>query len=202
MHFDDLTIVIPIKKPRNLDAFISGNKTLLQSKAPKIIVDSGGGQIFQQAHELGFLPLIYEARDMMLWEARKWGYSYTVTSLILNLDSDVIPSIEYINEAYKILEEDKADAISTHFEPIHTGHLEFGVSMWKTEILKRLYDYPPKPVEKLIKVGQQEWVTAFQCGFCECSYLWAKLIRSGGRLETLPMRAIHLKKERYKNGNK
>jgi len=50
-------------------------------------------------------------------------------------------------------------------------------------------------VGKLIKVGKQEWVTAFQNGFCECTYMWARLLRGGGKLETLGYRAIHIRKD-------
>jgi glycosyltransferase involved in cell wall biosynthesis len=188
-----LTIIIPIKNPPNLDLFIAQNKLLLQSEAHKIIVDSGGGSKFQNARDLGFLPLLYVSRNLSLWEARKFGYEHTVTLFILNLDCDVVLPFEYVQEAILNLQNDKADAIAIQFDPVKTGHLEFGTSIWKTPLLKKLYDYPPKPVEKLIKVGKQEWVTAFQCGFCECTYMWSKLIASGGRLETLPYRAKHLK---------
>lgn len=189
---NNLTIVIPINNPPNLELFINENRDLLRSAAHKIIIDSGGGQIFRDARKLGFLPLLYEAIDLSFWEARKFGYQYVVTPFTLNLDCDVVPPMAYINEALELLR-GKVDAVSIHFEPIHTGHLEFGVSMWKTEILKKLYDYPPKPVDKLVKVGKQEWVAAFQWGFCECSYMWSRLLNSGGRLETLPHRARHLK---------
>lgn len=194
MCFKDLTIVIPIKNPPNLGLFINENRNLLVSEACKIIIDSGGGSRFKDARKLGFFPLLYEERNISLWEARKYGYNHAVTPFTLNLDCDVVPPIAYIQETLALLREDKADAVSIHFDPIHTGHLEFGVSIWKTDIVRKLYDYPPKPVEKLIKVGEQEWVTAFQCGFCECSYMWSRLLSSGGRLETLPhYRAKHLK---------
>jgi hypothetical protein len=192
MPLKELTIVIPIKNPPNLELFINENSDLLKSTAHKIIIDSGGGEAFRKARDLGFLPLLYEARDLPFWEARKFGYGYAVTPFTLNLDCDVVPPIAYIEDALALLME-KADAVSIHFEPIHTGHLEFGVSMWKTSVLIKLYDYPPRPVEKLIKVGKQEWVAAFQCGFCECSYMWSRLLNSGGRLETLPYKAKHLK---------
>jgi hypothetical protein len=192
--FEQLSCVIPIKNPLVLNEFITENEVLLKSRMHKIIVDSGGGSLFRDAHKLGFLPLIYEARNVPLWEARKLGYTYVVTPYVLNLDCDVVPPIQYVQDALDLLEKGIC-AVSIHFEPVYTGHLEFGVSMWKTGVLRSLYDYPPKPVEKLIKVGKQEWVTAFQCGFCECSYMWSRLINSGGRLETLPYRAKHLKQK-------
>jgi hypothetical protein len=186
LHLHDLTIVTPVKSPRHLDLFIKANEWLLNPNLV-IVIDSGGGE---QLREYCWR---YLQKDVSLWEARKLGYSQVNTKITLNLDCDVVPTLEYVKEAYETLEEDKAEAVSIHFDPIHTGHLEFGVSMWKTEWLKKLYDYPPKPVEKLIKVGKQEWVVAFQSGFCECSYMWSKLLSHGGRLETLPYRAKHLK---------
>jgi len=193
MHFEDLTIVIPIKNPPNLDLFIEENRALLQSRAHKIVIDSGGGNRFQNAHDLGFLPLLYEGRDVSLWEARKFGYEYAVTPFTLNLDCDVVLPLQYVEDALVLLRSSEVAAVAIHFDPVKTGHLEFGTSLWKTTILKKLYDYPPAPVEKLIKVGKQEWVTAFQCGFCECSYMWSKLLNSGGKLESLLYRAKHLK---------
>lgn len=110
------------------------------------------------------------------------------------LDRDVAPPMAYIQEALTLLREDKADAVSIHFDPIYTGHLEFGVSMWKTEILKKLYDFSYGLVSdgKIVKVGSQAYST-LNNGWCECSYMWRKLRASGGRLETLPIRAKHLK---------
>ena len=187
MHFKNITIITPVKTPKNLEVFINANEWLLKPNLFMVIDSGGGGKLRGYCWR-------YIQKDVSLWEARKLGYAEVDTKLTLNLDCDVAPPPDYIKEAYEILEENKADAVSIHFHPIYTGHLEFGVSMWKTEWLKKLYDYPPKPVEKLIKVGKQEWVTAFQCGFCECSYMWSKLLRAGGRLETLPYyRAKHLR---------
>jgi len=187
LHLPGLTIVTPVKhpKPSHLDIFLKANEWLLKPNR-FVVIDSGGGEKLKE------FCWRYIQKDVSLWEARKLGYA-DATRIILNLDCDVVPPLEYVKEAYRLLEEDKADAISIHFNPIYTGHLEFGVSMWKAEVLRKLYDYPPKPVEKLIKVGKQEWVVAFQSGFCECSYMWSKLLSHGGRLETLPYRARHLK---------
>jgi hypothetical protein len=192
MELEDLTIVIPIKNPPNISVFIKENEWLLKSKANKVIVDSGGGRIFQGARKLGFLPLLYEARDCLIWEARKLGYEYAVTPFTLNLDVDTIINCLYVDQALGILKKKKAQAVAIDYERLQ-GHYAFGTSIWRTKILKKLYDYPPAAVDKLIKVGQQQWVTAFQNGFCECTYMWSHLIKSGGRLETLDFRAKHLK---------
>jgi hypothetical protein len=57
------------------------------------------------------------------------------------------------------------------------GHLAFGCSIWKTEILHKLYDY-------------HEVLTPL----CECVYIWRRVLRNGYRIETLNYRAIHNKK--------
>ena len=194
MRFADLTIVIPIKNPPNLDLFIKENKALLRSEARKIVIDSDGGNQFQNARSLGFLPLLYEGRDVPLWEARKIGYEYTVTPFILNLDCDVVLPLEYVDNALLLLREGKADAVAIHFDPVKTGHLEFGTSLWKTDILKKLYDYNISLISdgKIVKVGSMAYST-LNNGWCECTYMWRKLKANGYKLETLPMRAKHLR---------
>lgn len=186
VQFVDLTIVIPVKNPPDLEGFIQANLELLKENNI-IVIDSGGGEPLKSYCKK------YIKQDLQMWEARKLGYTEVETTFTLNLDCDVIVSLAYIKNALQLLRDNKAEAVSIHFAPVKTGHLEFGASIWNTEVLRKLYDYPPKPVEKLIKVGKQEWVTAFQHGFCECSYMWRKLLSSGGRLETLSYRAIHLK---------
>ncbi|RLI41515.1 hypothetical protein DRO59_06755 [Candidatus Bathyarchaeota archaeon] len=63
-------------------------------------------------------------------------------------------------------------------------HIKFAQIAFIISVCARI-NYPPKAV------GKQEWVTAFQNGFCECTYMWARLIR--GRLESLGYQAIHIK---------
>jgi len=179
--------VIPVKTPPNLDEFIKGNLSTL-SVAWKVIVDSGGGE------PLGHLPnTCLLQREASMWEARRLGYEKVKTPFTLNLDADTILPDGYVQESLNILKERSCDAVAIDYDPPQ-GHYAFGTSIWRTELLKELYDYPPKAVEKLIKVGEHEWVTAFQNGFCECTYMWARLVRSGGRLETSGYRATHLKK--------
>jgi len=185
MH--DLTIVIPIKDPPDLERFIRENLKVL-SASKKIVIDSGRGE------QLGRLPntLLFQKRVPM-WEARRIGYEEVRTPFTLNLDADTILQNSYVLDSLNVLRKNSCDAVAIDYDPPQ-GHYAFGTSIWRTELLKKLYDYPPKAVEKLIKVGEQEWITAFQNGFCECTYMWARLIRSGGRLETLGYRATHLKK--------
>jgi len=185
MH--DLTIVIPVKDPPDLERFIRENLEVL-SASKKVVVDSGRGE------QLGRLPntLLFE-RQVPMWEARRIGYEEVRTPFTLNLDADTILPNGYVLDSLDVLRKNSCDAVAIDYDPPQ-GHYAFGTSIWRTELLKKLYNYPPKAVEKLIKVGEQEWITAFQNGFCECTYMWARLIRSGGRLETLGYRATHLKK--------
>ena len=67
--------------------------------------------------------------------------------------------------------------------------------MWKTQVLRRLYDFSMDKVMdgRIVKVGSMAYSTLHN-GWCECTYMWRKLKLSGGRLETLPYyRAKHLK---------
>jgi hypothetical protein len=187
MRSISLSIVLPVKNPPDIQLFIELTKPLLQLY-PLIVVDSGGGEPLRPYCRY------YLQQDCHFWEARRIGYGLAEAPFILNLDVDTVLPSKYVDEALKILEGDKAEAVAIDYERLQ-GHYAFGTSIWKTDWLMKLYDYPPKPVEKLIKVGKQEWVTAFQCGFCECTYMWAKLLNCGGRLETLPYRAKHLSRK-------
>jgi len=184
-----LTVVTPVKNPLNLKAFIDGNSKLL-SKYPLIVIDSGGGEPLKP------IAKIYIARKMPFWEARKLGYTYVQTPYTLNLDTDVILPNNYVEDALSLLEKAKADAVSIFYEDVAhcQGALEFGASMWKSEILKKLYDFSMNIVSdgKIVKVGSMTYA-ALNNGWCECTYMWRKLKNAGGRLETLPYRAKHLK---------
>jgi hypothetical protein len=185
MH--DLTIVIPVKDPPDLQRFVRENLEVL-SASKKVVIDSGRGE------QLGSLPntLLFQ-RQVPMWEARRIGYEEVRTPFTLNLDVDTILPNGYVLDSLNVLRNNSCDAVAIDYDPPQ-GHYAFGTSIWRTELLKKLYDYPPKAVEKLIKVGEQEWITAFQNGFCECTYMWTRLIRSGGRLESLGYRAIHIGK--------
>lgn len=184
MRSNSLSIVLPVKNPPNIQLFTELMKPLFEFY-PLIVVDSGGGE------PLAPYCKFYVQQNCQLWEARQMGYGLAETPFILNLDVDTTLPSKYVEEALNLLKNDKAEAVAIDYENPQ-GHYAFGTSLWKADWLMKLYDYPPKPVEKLVKVGKQEWVTAFQCGFCECTYMWAKLLRCGGRLETLPYRAKHL----------
>jgi hypothetical protein len=186
LQLHDLTIVIPVKDPPDLERFIRGNFSILDASW-KVVVDSGGGQ------QLGrLLKTLWIQRRVPMWEARKLGYEEVESPFTLNLDADTVLPNGYVQECLSTLQNNQCDAVAIDYDPSQ-GHYAFGTSVWRTDLLKKLYNYPPKAVEKLIKIGQGEWVTAFQNGFCECTYMWARLLGSGGKLEALSYRAIHLK---------
>jgi hypothetical protein len=187
MHFKDLTIVIPVKDPPDLERFTKENFQVLNA-SHKVVIDSGGGEQLRTLPNMFLLQI-----QVPMWEARKIGYGKVKTFFTLNLDADTVLPEGYVQESLNHLRKNLCDVLAIDYDPPQ-GHCAFGTSIWRTDLLKKLYDYPPKAVEKLIKVGKQEWITAFQNGFCECTYMWARLIRSGGRLETLAYKATHLKK--------
>jgi hypothetical protein len=178
-----------VKAPPDLERFIRGNFSILDASW-KVVVDSGGGQ------QLGrLLKTLWIQKRVPMWEARKLGYEEVESPFTLNLDADTVLPDGYVQECLSALQKNQCDAVAIDYDPPQ-GHYAFGTSVWRTDLLKKLYNYPPKAVEKLIKVGQGGWVTAFQNGFCECTYMWARLLGSGGKLETLNYRAIHLKEHR------
>jgi hypothetical protein len=186
MHLEDLTIVIPVKDPPDLERFTKENFQVLNA-SQKVVIDSGGGEQLRTLPNMLLLQI-----QVPMWEARKIGYGKVKTAFALNLDADTVLPEGYVQDALNLLRENSCDAVAIDYQPLQ-GHYAFGTSIWRTALLKELYDYPPRAVENLIKVGEQEWITAFQNGFCECTYMWARLLRSGGKLETLGYKATHLK---------
>jgi len=186
-----ISIVIPVKNPVCLRDFVQENLWAFK-EYPLIVIDSGGGELLQSFAQT------YIKKDLKFWEARKLGYQYVKTKYILNLDSDVIIPKGYLKEAIKLLERN-IDAVSIFYEDVGhcQGALEFGISIWKTDVLKKLYDFSMEKVQdgKIVKVGSMAYST-LNNGWCECTYMWRKLKFYHGRLETLPFRAKHLKERR------
>jgi len=183
-----LTIVIPVKNPPDIKGFLKGNKHLLKRNAV-VVVDSGGGEALES------IAKTYVRQNLTFWEARKLGYECVKSPYVLNLDADIIVPEGYVDGALALLRAE-VDAVSIFYEDVGhcQGALEFGVSIWKTEVLRRLYDFSLDLVldGKITKVGTQAFST-LNNGWCECTYLWRKLKQNGYRLETLPYRAKHLK---------
>jgi hypothetical protein len=186
----DLSIVTPVKNPPDIRGFIRGNFQLLK-QTPLIVIDSGGGK------RLGHFATWYFEQCFPFWTARKFGYDKVYTKYVLNLDCDVVVPEGYIKAAIELLDS-RADAVSIFYEDVNhcQGALEYGVSIWKTELLKRLYDFSLSIVSNgnILKVGSQAY-SDLANGWCECTYMWRKLKTTGGKLETLPYRAKHLRSE-------
>jgi len=164
-----LSIIVVVKEnPEIVQQFIKGNYELLR-KHLLITIDSGGGE------DLHPLSAYYEKNHYDLSLARHRGIGIVKTKYVLNLDVDTILPPTYVTEAIAILEaDDKVACVAIDYEKLQ-GHYAFGTSVWRSGVLKQLYDW---------KCGM---------GTCECIYMWSKVIKAGYRLETLPYRARHLK---------
>jgi len=167
--FSELTVAIPVKRENSmlLEKFLDEMKWLFQM-ARVVVVDSYGGQLLK--------PYCwkYITKDATLAEARKLCYAEVETRFTLNLDDDTVLPKQYVEEALKLLEQPEVIVVAIDYEKIQ-GHYAFGTSLWKSEWLKKLYDWKDKS------------------GKCECLWMWAKVHRAHKRIETLPYRAKHLK---------
>lgn len=191
MSYPETTIVIPVKNPPDIDSFIVGNKQLF-AKCSMIVVDSGGGE------RLSAYSDIYEKRDCSFWVARRWAYDRVKTKLTLNLDADVILPPKFLQTATALIQEKVAAASIFYIDVGHCqGALEFGASLWRSSVLKKLYDFSFDVAlpGKIVKVGEYSYA-ALNNGWCECTYMWRKLKDAGLKLETVDglslNRAVHL----------
>ena len=172
---EDLTIVIPcFEKPETVAKSIEGNKEILK-KYPVIVINKKGGEALKPVSSVFF------QQDTSFWFARRFGLEFVKTKYILCLDIDTILPPKYIEKAIELLEKDPTiGAIALYYERSIQDHLAFGTSIWRTKELKNLYDwrltYPPISFD-----------------ICECKYMWNKLEKANMKVETLPMKAIHLK---------
>lgn len=154
-----------------------------------IVIDAGG------AERLKNIATYYKRDSCEMSQARQIGYNLSDTEFIMNLDSDVIIPEGYIEAALKLFANDQKLAIvSIFFDDINhnAGTLEYGISIWRTKIVKELYDYFPKSYsEQIIQIAPRVFTgTIFP--YCECSYMFQKALGVGYKIETLPIRAKHL----------
>jgi len=172
----DITIVTPVKEdPRLVDKFIAYNKIMLK-EYPLIVIDSVGGSRLED------FAIVYQRRSLPLtfWEARKVAYKYVDTKYIFNLDCGVVPSKDYLTYVLCYFNNEDVGAVSTFIiNRNHKGKLAFGVSIWRTELLKKLYDYNPNKMPKDHRL-------------CECIYMWDKLEAEGYKLRPSMKFAKHL----------
>lgn len=162
-----LTMVIPVKNPLDINSFINGNKSCLE-KYRVVVIDSGGGESLERYAD------IYVVEEVSMTMARKLGYIFAGTPYILNLDVDDILPNGYIENALFILRDENVVVVAIDYEEC-LGHYGFGTSLWKANILKKLYDYREGNI------------------LCECVYMWRKVLQSGHKMESLPYRAKHLR---------
>jgi len=169
-----LTVIIPVKEDKKtIQKFIKENKKLLES-ARIIVINKEGGEELRRFADKFILS------EEPLWSARRKGILLVKTPFTLNLDADVVLPFSYIEEAIKLLEKEKeVIAVSIEFEKV-LGHLPFGHSLWKTEWLKKLYDWDPSKRT------------------CECLWMWSKVHKSKKRIETMCLRAKHLNEFKFK----
>jgi hypothetical protein len=181
-----VTVVTPVKDPPDVKAFIKGNFTLF-CQFPLVVIDSGGGE------ELKQYSLIYKKADLPMHSARKLGYGDVHTPYTLNLDADTVLPSNFILDALDLLESGSAAVVALDYELLQ-GHYAFGASLWRSHLLKELYDYSSELAmsNTLEKIGPNIYAR-LNNGWCECSYMWKKLLDRGHRLETLHQRAKHLR---------
>jgi len=169
MYKELITIVIPVKEnPEIVSEFISGNSETLKN-CNVITIDTDGGKELKKYGT-------YLKKECSMVLARKIGFSLVKTPFLLNLDVDNILPEHYVEDALDILQQFSNVAVVAIDYETCLGHYGFGTSLWRTEVLKKLYDY-----EQLKE------------GLCECIYMWRQVLRERLRIETLPCRAVHLK---------
>lgn len=120
-------------------------------------------------------PIVIDTRLGMA-EARKAAIAKVITPFCLCLDMDTDLPDGYIEEAITLLSQnDKLVCIALDYEKSQ-GHYAFGTSIWKTKVLKQLYDY---------KEGTD---------VCECIWMNHKVLQAGLGIDTIgKYRAIHNK---------
>jgi len=155
-----------------------------------IVIDAGGAEQLEQ------YATIYKKDSATLFDARRIGYNLAETEFIMNLDSDVTIPVGYIEAALDKFEENpKLAVISIFFEDVthNAGVLEYGISIWRTAIVKELYDYFPKSYSaQVIQVAPNRF-TGTKFPYCECSYMFERARGAGYQIDTLPIRAKHLR---------
>ena len=179
----DLTIVVPVKNPKKPDEWLQQMEWLL-NEHKTIVIDSGGGE------KLEAFAWKYVKKDLKEWEARELGYSFVETPFVLNLDVDTVLPREYVQEALELLRSGKAEVTAIDYvESI--GHYGFGTSMWRIEVLREIYDYPPKALELKMKIDPSHW-HVFRYTICECIYIWNKLCALRKKFVPLLYKAVNL----------
>jgi cellulose synthase/poly-beta-1,6-N-acetylglucosamine synthase-like glycosyltransferase len=170
-----ITIALPVyEEPDIVANFIDGNKEILE-KYPVIVVDRKGGEALKKYasfYKKTSCPTI----GLPLGNSRKFLIGRVQTEFTLNLDADVLLPKNFVKESLKKFEDPEVAVVALDYENPQ-GHLAFGPSIWRTEILQKLYDW-----QKLLKRKK-----------CECIHMWSKVQRAKYRVETLGMSAKHVR---------
>ena len=118
------------------------------------------------------------SRTVGLGKARRECIDKVTTPYCLILDLDTVLPDEYLDYALWILHDNNDVAVvAIDYEKLQ-GHLAIGTSVWRTKILKKLYDYQNYKGE-----------------LCECVFMLHKVLQNNYKIETLNYRAIHLKEK-------
>lgn len=173
----DLTIVVPCdERPEVVVSGLVQNLELYKTY-PIIVVNKRGAEPFRQlpnAH-------IFEQPDTPFWFARRFAYEFVKTPFTLNLDVDTVLPKNYVSNALELLKTPgvKVAAVALDYaEPYNQTHLAFGTSVWRTELLRRLYNWRLTPDQEKT---------------CECLHMWTQVVNAGYEIESFPEPAKHLK---------
>lgn len=180
--FENLTVLTPIKETADLTEWYRSMSWLLD-QTKWLILDSGGGEAFSNVDG-------YQKLDVSEWRARELLIRKIETPFVLNLDClNVLPEA-YVKEAYTLLSNNGAEVTAIDYEE-SIGHYGFGTSMWKTPVLRAVYDYPPKALRLQLQDEDGEF-HVFRYTICECIYLWNKLYNNGNKFLPLLFKAKNL----------
>ncbi len=170
----NLTITIPVFEDPALVATMIKENSAIFSKYPLVIVNKSGGDQFRTIQ----LGIKFFDRDSTWWDARKFALDYVQTKYVLCLDLDTVLTPQYIERAIAILESrpDVACVAINYADPHKQDHIAFGTSIWRLDVIKRLYDWD-----------------ACSGKACECKYMWSKVEAEGMKVETLPIEAKHMR---------
>lgn len=171
---EKITIALPVfEDPEIMAKFIEGNKEILE-KYPLIVIDRKGGEALKEYASF-YRKTCCPAIGLPLGSSRRFLIGRVQTEFTLNLDVDVLLPKHFVKESLKKFEDPKVAVVALDYENPQ-GHLAFGPSIWRTEILQNLYDWGLWKTRK-----------------CECIYMWGKVRGAKYKIETIGMRAKHLK---------
>ena len=169
-----ITIALPVfEEPEIVAKFIECNMEILE-KYPLIVIDRKGGEALKE-HASFYRKTCCPTIGLPLGSSRRFLIRRGQTEFTLNLDVDVLLPRNFVEESLKKFEDPKVAVVALDYENLQ-GHLAFGPSIWKTEILQKLYDWEFRKTRK-----------------CECIYMWDKVHKAKYKIETLCMRAKHLR---------